>query len=898
MPTSHSQAKNLQALMLLCAASALLGACSGGGGTGASANGSTAAASRMLLASPDGGANVLGSITELPLDATDAPAVFTTFDGTPGIQNVDHLSGHSLVFNPADNRFYAVLAGAGADQLGVLVSFDPATDTLTALKSLVRRSYPDVTGVNGETLAFDAPQGFYRTPLLSPDGKSLLLRASYGGVDDRGALLQVNIDPASANYLHDSLVYSFFDYEKAQGNYCNSLRALDDAHISEMAWGKDGAGNAVVYMAVNGLSYDVDISTDPTQPKTCAPYTSGSKHLDRINGRMFALRPGDAADLSKPWTYSTGYTPFNPDLALGRQIYWDSKKQAIRWTTETVGGGALDFFDAGNSSSALYFGATEQCYRLHGMLPLNLNGDSIALCSGLNGSTTLPDSPPRIFHYTSNALFSQQAALNNFYPQKKFIRGATSSLVSRRLFVNGGDYIDECASDPLIPCQADSTLEELDPATGYFQRVLSKGDMASTGRMFLGDPAVGAAMTEPMADRYVVWFGAMVKGYSAVLNKYDRATGQTKTIALDPKNGAHPLGPLLDLGNGQALGRVLRAAPQANSAAASGFAGIGGYAGGAGFSASVPGYVWIDLKTKQVLRTVGQDASILAFSQERVKLDDGSVWEAIVYNQNNGAGDLRAFNRINLSTGKVAALGAEQSEAFSFPREAFALAGRSSAALYLPFWKANVDAVKRYADTTLACMRTDSPAAYRHSDAFGPAQAGFGNAHRIVYGATYSAANQAMYLATAKVADADLGTIFEVDKNVADADLCKAKPVVTALVTGLPDVPSTRMLAMKSGTLVYGTANGKLMQLDVAGRQARLVADLAGSAASRSQVVGYLSEVGDKWVAAMVYDYDAGGSNTARRLVTVELGTGAKSSRDVSKLVRETDAYPGVMRLN
>lgn len=896
MPMSTSTARRLHALALACLSGALLAACSGGSGT--SGNSTAAVASHMLLTSVDGGANLLGAITDLPPAASDAQASFASFDGTPWIDKVDGQTGHGLVFNSLDNKFYAVLEGSGADKLGVLISFDPSTDTITTLKSFVRRSYADVSGLHGDTFTFEPPNGFLRRPLLSPDGKSLLLRASYGGVDDRGALIQVNLDPGSANYLQDSLVYSFFDYEKTQGNYCYSLRGNGDTHISEMAWGKDVSGNAVVYMAVNGLGYDVDLTSNPTQPGNCAPYTSGGKHLDRISGRMFALRPGDTSDLSKPWTYSNGYTPINPDLSLGRQIYWDTQKQAIRWTTETVGGGVMDFYDAGNTSGALYFGAAEQCFRLQGLLPLNLKGDSIALCSGLNGSTTPPDSPPRIFHYTSNALFTQQAALNSFYPEKKFIRGATSSLVSRRLFLNGGDYNEDCASDALSPCTADSTLEELDPATGYFQRVLAKGDMASTGRMFLGDPAVGAAMTEPMADRYVVWFGAMVKGYSAVLNKYDRATGQTKSFPLDPKNGAHPVGPLLDLGNGQALGRVLRAAPAVRSGVAAAYAGIGGYAGGAGMDTSTPGYVWLDLKTKQVLRSVGQAPSILAFSQERVKLDDGTVWEAIVYNLNDGFGDHRAFNQINLSTGKAVPLKAEQSEAYSFPREPFALAGRSSAALYLPFWRANVDSAKRYADTTLACMRTDSPAAYRHSDTFGPAQAGFGNAHRIVYGATYSAANKAMYLATAKVADADQGTIFEVDKGVADADLCKDKPVVTALVTGLADVPSTKMLALESGALVYGTTNGKLMQLDVAGRQVSLVADLTASGASSAQVKGFVSEVGDKRVAAVVFDFDAVGKNTARRLVTVDLVTGVQSSRDVSALMRETESYPGVMRLN
>lgn len=896
MQLFNSLPSKLCACALGCLFSAMLVACSGGSGTGG--NGSAANASHMLLTSTDGGASQLGALTDLPPAVTDAAASFASFDGTPWIDNVDGQTGHGLVFNSFDNKFYAVLDGSGADKLGVLISFDPATDTIATLKSFVRRSYPSVTGVNGETFAFEPPNGFLRRPLLSPDGKSLLLRASYGGVDDRGALIHLNLDPNSVSYLQDSLVYSFFDYEKSQGSYCNSLRANGDSHISEMAWGKNAAGDAVVYMAVNGLNYDISLATNPTEPGNCAPYSSNGKQLDRINGRMFALGPSDASDLSKPWTYINGYAAFDPNLALGRQIYWDTKKQAIRWTTETVGGGELDFYDAGNTSGALYFGAAEQCFRLHGMLPLNLNGDSIAMCSGLNGSTTQPDSPPRIFHYTSNAFFTQQAALNNYYSEKKFIRGATSSLVSRRLFINGGDYSDDCASSVTLPCTAASTLEELDPATGYFQRVLVRGDTATTGRMFLGDPAVGSAMTEPMADRYVVWFGAMVKGSSAVLNKYDRATGQTKTFALDPKNGAYPAGPLLDLGNGQAMGRLLRTAPQVRSGVTTALAGIGGYAGGAGTQTSTQGYMWIDLKTKQVLRTVGQDDAILAFSQERVKLDDGTVWEAIVYNLNDGFGDYRAFNKVDLTTGKVVGLKAEQSEAYSFPREPFALAGRSSAALYLPFWKANADTVKRYADTTLACMRTDSPTAYRHSDTWGPAQATFGNAHRMVYGATYSASNKAMYLATAKVADADQGTIFEVDKNVADADLCKAKPVITTLVSGLTDVPSTKILAMTNGTLVYGTSKGRLMQLDVSGKRALLIADLKASTATSSLVKGHLSEVGDKRVAAVVFDYNAAGQNTTRRVVSVDIVTGTLSSRDVSQLIRETETYPGVTRLN
>jgi hypothetical protein len=215
-----------------------------------------------------------------------------------------------------------------------------------------------------------------------------------------------------------------------------------------------------------------------------------------------------------------------------------------------------------------------------------------------------------------------------------------------------------------------------------------------------------------------------------------------------------------------------------------------------------------------------------------------------------------------------------------------------------PAWAAVVAAGKGHADVTLGCVRNDAAATLWQSEPFGPAQAGLGQAHRIVYGATYSAANKAMYLATSKVADADLGTIFEVDKGVADADLCKARPVVTALVTGLADVPSTRIIALKSGALIYGTANGKLMLLDPTAKTVALVADLRTGNAAASAVRGYLTEASDNVVVAIVHDHDAAGANTARRLVSVDVGTARQSSRDVGKLISETEPYPGVMRLN
>ncbi|MGA8893348.1 MAG: hypothetical protein WB493_17440 [Anaeromyxobacteraceae bacterium] len=869
----------------------------------------TIPAASLLFTSATGGAGMLGEITEFPLALTGTASTVHGFAGRPYIGALEPaLDGQGLVWNDADDKFYGVLNGGGAWETGVLVSFDPVTDALVLLKTLSGRTYPAQAGLAGDKFAFEKLTGFYRRPLLTPDGKGLLLLSTDGGVILEGALVYVNIDPASANYLADTMVYSFFDYEVGQGSYCKSIRVSNRSGQSEMVWGKDGSGNDAVFMARNGENYEVLPTNPPNEPGNCNPWVFDGKPHDKIYGRMFALRPTDAADLSKPWTYALGYeNPVKPGqgfvdplLFMGRQIYWDSYgvglyPSGVRWTTSGPGsGGQMYFYRAGTElGSSLFWEVQHRAYRPGGLLPLDTFGNSIALYSGLHGSTDplVPDSPPRIFTFTRSGTLDQQAALGGWYTDFKGFRGANMSLLSRRLFANGGDESD-CLFGALDPC-VPSTIEEMDPAIGYPQRILVGASEATTGQYFFGDPGVGGSVREPIADRWVVWFGTQRLGYSTTLNKYDRVTGTTTTLTFDPTDGAYPKGKLLDLGNGTALGFADRTRPTAAQ-------GKYGYVAGPGADGSVPGFYVLDLASGATLSWIRYSASVgfLDFSPEAVRLDDGSVWTAVDY-RDHLSGDFRVLSRLNMTTGVFTTL-FEKLEAWNYsPADAYVPAGRRSAALYMPFWQGSVTPFSDHlVNATLGCVRADAGTVNAQSLVFGPASAASGNANRIVYGATYSPANDAMYLATAKVANADQGTIFEIDKGVADASLCRATPVVTALVTGLADVPSTKPLATRAGALLYGTANGKLMRIDVAGRAVVPVADLKAAGVAVSQVKGYLAESVDGMVVAVVFDYDGSGKNTARRLVSVAVGTGAWTSRDVTTLVEEWEPYPGVMKRN
>ena len=175
----------------------------------------------------------------------------------------------------------------------------------------------------------------------------------------------MNIDPTSANYLADTVVYDFFDYEVGQGSYCKSIRVANLSGQTEMAWGKDGSGNDVVFMARVGENYEVRPENPPNEPGNCNPWVFEGRPMDKIYGRMFALRPTDPADLSKPWTYALGYdNPASPARAPStRSSPWGGRSTGTRTEFGLVPvracagpprdpdrGGQMYFYKAGTNS--------------------------------------------------------------------------------------------------------------------------------------------------------------------------------------------------------------------------------------------------------------------------------------------------------------------------------------------------------------------------------------------------------------------------------------------------------------------------------------------------------------------------------------------------------------------
>ena len=875
-----------------------------------------AEATSLWLMSNRGGSGQLGEIYQVSVQS-NVSTVVKTFTGRPWSGDTE-AGAFGLVFNPADGRFYGVMSNVGLTYgMAVLYSFDPTTDTLKVLKTLSRAGVGNNAGLNG-TVVEDMPRGgFSRKPLLSPDGKAMILLADEGGRDGRGMLVHINLDSASPRYLNETVVYDFFSFEESRNDYCQGLVGSS----TELIWATDEGGAAVIYMGREGEAYERSVDAPkPTHP-VCAPQLVDGRTIQSKFGRVFRLRPSDPADLSRPWAFAGGDVSlsapmFRPlDTRLPRQIFFDSSQQKVRFATETVSDGMINLYSGSSTPGGLFhFSRQTGCYSLGGLLPLDSIGNGILTCSGLNGTDKdftgrpISDQPPMLFTQNgSNGQLVYQASLDDWYSQRQIITGSTWGMHSRRLYLTGGDSTLDGA---LKEFGGPARIEEVNPFTRFSRQVLVTGSVKTTGYEFFGDPAVGGSINEPINDRYVVWLGTIVSKASMTLNKHDRLTGQTTTIKLETDAGAHPWGKLLDLGNGLAMGRMEHTPPALGSSNPDG---VGGYRGAPGWGnqGSRPGLFTMNLKTGQITAMAAQQGD--NFSPELARTEDGQVW-GIRYRKFIGqqGGEIEQLRRIDPATGaSQIALSNPNKPSRDLQLRRHSPEARGNAVYGVWFDSLLMPPSGHlYMNEGLLCLRSDNSAIRSVSGLFGPNdQSGStvspvrvpvsGDAHAPVEGPTYSPTHDALYMATSRVGSSSGVTLFEIDKGVAKSDLCKQAPVITKLVSaGGADLPATKILATRSGVLIYGSVNGKLMKVDPLARSITMLADLKASGVSRSEVKGFLTEIADGVVGAVVYDYDASGRQLGRRLAGVSTTGAQLGSHDVTHLIGENEPYPGINRFN
>lgn len=861
----------------------------------------------LILQSEFGGASMLGERYQLDV-RTGTATVLKTFTGRP-FADADETEAmrSSLVYNRAQDHFYGVLPKLASTGAGLLFRFDPNTDAFEVLKVLSTAGGGSTDGVGGLVMIDNARGGYSGAPLVSADGKGLILLASRGGRLGRGLLVHVNIDAQSADYLKETVVYEFFERDLVGTPYCQSLVG----GFTQPLWSAD---RSKVFLGTQGSQYQ---ARDAFNPSTCeeGPLISGSPTYLR-RGRMFALVPPDPTRLAVgPWSYQE-VSNFSPYASrLGRYAFVD-RLGNLRWGREDFGAGEILPHTNGSVTAGVILPRSSiGCAKFDGILALDLDTQGLMACNGLDKEST-PGFPiqeyfPTLFTHQGNGNVSVATTFFDWgidfvpgRPPYKWgfeFEGVTTSTRSRQVFTTSrGNAYQVCSFDTgnLFPCDP-SVLEVLNPGQSFFRTTLTSGS-ADIGFHFVGDPTVGSSDTSGLTDRYIVWLATQAADVSHVLNKYDRATGRTTTVRLDPDRGSQPLGPLVDIGNGQALG-VVRNIPAPNSLpgypSTSNPLRIGGYWGSskANNRGARPGMAIVDVRTGQdrALADTGGNSPALpqgfVDSLEPARLDDGSVWLSGTAREDR-AGQYVSFNflkQVDPATGRVSDKKVTV-DVRDDPVRARVPAGRGGA-IYLPF-DGNLDSD---GTTRIACFRTSDPTIKQQSVAFGQGQS---MAERDpVIGLT--ATDDAVYMLTATAADGTPGgSIFSIDEGVAPANLCTGPVSLQRVVTGLTEVPTTRLLRTRSGGLFFGTASGKLMRFDPVTSSVSIVANLVAGVDYSSRITGFLSEIDTDVIGAIVYDYDASGANVGRRLAGVRTTDAVVGNMDLTHLLDSRDSYPGVSR--
>jgi hypothetical protein len=652
-------------------------------------------------------------------------------------------------------------------------------------------------------------------------------------------------------------------------------------------------------------------------------------------GRVFSLTPSVPGALNKPWT-SAEISTINPyEEKIGQKAFEAQGSPAkLRWTRE----GPTEIVSMEGSfpfNAAVFNKATLGCSRALGLTRIGGGNDATLACSGLSDTGGLY---PQFEH--DPALFLQSGTFltleNSFQDWRQdvsdvsnpfyglYFTGATASENTRRQFFVGGDFGEVACQFSDFRCYP-SQLHEINPDRAFARNLLTAGDKQK-GFFFLGSPAVGSGVTEPILDRYVVWLADYANDVSLVLNKYDRYLGQTTSIGFDPDRGAHPVGPLIDLGNGQSIGR-LKLVPSTLSPTTnldspspyldklSGFNVVNRATGEASLISVFPSLFSL-FRNPDVYFGINQlSIQEYRYSDDLNQLADGSVW-AMAWVKFSTADAFYFVTPVSINPGTGAVglpfLANQLSTRFvgkAKDDEPLASPSGRDGVLYFTYHPQfqTADAASAPApdgSSQVACIPVAAPASAKTSEFFGPGvdqvapPIGRFTERAPIVGLT--ATSNATYLMTTARGDGTpSGAIFAIDRNVSAANLCAAPPVLKRMQVNLPDVPSTRMLKTQSGDLYYGTTNGKLMRFDPnAGASGTVteVANLAAGAGYTSVVKGYLSEIDTDVIGVIVYDYDASGNNVARRLAGVSK-SGSVGNLDLTQLLDEKESYPGVGRL-
>ena len=517
------------------------------------------------------------------------------------------------------------------------------------------------------------------------------------------------------------------------------------------------------------------------------------------------------------------------------------------------------------------------------------HGSYLVVARGWDGfyhSEASTDTIPKIFEINPvTGLYTERKTFGGWFANGLKPQGMTTSSSTGNVYFNVGNIngSQDFAFYPAIPFPT-SRLEQMDLAT-YANYVLLTGD-EEIGRYFVGDPSPGGGLNEPINDRYILqtarWGGAYAHK-AGTLIIYDRLDLTHRVISLGPETSAYPVGKPYQLPDGKVIGSL-----KTESLVVDNILYLGERASNGHYiwdpsdnTVSATSYTGLTVTTGNGPRNTRPTQPL-----EYVLLDNGSLWAmsigtnsivtlAVAYDPDTG----------DPLYDKTFGVEASNSNAWLTSDTIHTLAAKGDLLFFLAQSYYDDGYELWCADSTDTSIRgTNATSIFREGNA------SVDYAHEPVRGGTYSTATDEMFIMTAKRAGLPEGRI-----HLVNMDNCASGVGLTAVVTGMTDIPSTKMIEVDGQLMYFGTENGKLMRFNPVDYTVTEIADMTPGSGT-AKVRGYLDEV-DGVIRGIVHRYDTDGRASARMLFAYDIESNTVTQTDVSDQFREDELYPGVILL-
>jgi hypothetical protein len=437
----------------------------------------------------------------------------TELSSFAGVAPLVSQAQQSLVYNGLTKKFYGQIDDTGLNNSGVLISFDPETDTVDTIANL--------TGgyVNGYKVYG------YRLPVtFSDDNKWLFGTVNFGTTDGKGMVYIVNIDEASPAFGQANTIFELGNGAKLIGDLTTPRELLP--HISTKGIVFDT--NKVLYAAGNiGL---------------------GSSLQDKDN--IFYIQPITPSDWTQPWE---AFSYKGISEISGSSIYRESDASvfithsvspgtSVETPSPSNGSGGEVNFDCSNSLGVKTWGE-DLASNLYAVCK---NSERSGNASALMHATISKPSIVRKFTNWGddrNAVgFSSSDEVANLYINNA--SGLTSFYAEARVFGVTPPYIAEPSQIRIVE------------KSNFADRILFSGN-DSRGFYFLGDPGISNNPLDATNDRFIVTFsldgGTLKKG---AIVKYDRLDSSVTTTSMGFEDGGYSYGKALHHSDGNIYGSL------------------------------------------------------------------------------------------------------------------------------------------------------------------------------------------------------------------------------------------------------------------------------------------------------------------------------------------------------